>query len=161
SPNLQGDRIAFTSTQSNLNIYGIAFDANGIAARDPVPLTQDAGSEFAPSLSADGRFLVYLVKRPDQFHVWKRDMDTGLEKEVFRGNPANRLRISGDGTKAFFPLWVDPPPRRQEIHQIDLRNGEVRKVCHDCGGPTSASFSGEQVVYQTGTRLPRLAILNV
>ena len=160
-PSVRGNRIAFTSTDANLNIYRIPLDAKGIAAADPVTLTQASGAEYAPSLSLDGRVLVYLAKRSAQMQLWKRDMLTGLETELFRGNIANRLRVSGDGKKAFFPLWEGPPPQRQEIHEADMTTGRIRKVCHDCGAPTSASFSGDFVLYQPGTRLSRLALLNV
>ena len=161
SPSVSGSLLAVTSSESNVNIWGIPLAGGGTASGQAHRLTEGAGDEFYPSLSMDGRLLVYMAWRPPDWQIWRKDLTTGLESELFHSPSVSRLRLAPDGSAAFFRVMEGPFPQEQQIHRMDLVQGQVRRVCADCGDPTSVGRSGEFVLHQTGSRLSRLAVLHV
>jgi Tol biopolymer transport system component len=159
SPALRGNLMAFTSARFSLNAWRIPRGKNGqvTAAR----LTDGPTDAVFPQISNDGGQLVYLaLKRPTQ-QIWKKDLRTGLESELYRSQGISRLIASADGSQAFFRVMQGPPPQPQPIFVVDVKRGEVRKICANCGAPTSISPSGEYVVHETGSAVLRLAVIHV
>ena len=159
SPSLRGNLMTFTAARFRLNAWRIPL-AKGqqmAAAR----LTDGPADAVFPQVSNDGRQLVYLaLKRPTQ-QIWKKDLRTGLETEIYRSEGISRLIASPDGSQAFFRVMQGPPPQLQPIYVADLKRGEVRQICANCGAPTSISPSGEYVVHETGSAVLRLAVIHV
>jgi Tol biopolymer transport system component len=159
SPSLRGNLMAFTAARFRLNAWRIPLgkDEPMAAAR----LTDGPADAVFPQVSGDGTQLLYLAfKRPAQ-QIWKKDLRTGLESEIYRSEGISRLLASRDGSKAFFRVMEGPPPQLQPIYVADVKRGEVRKICANCGAPTSISPSGEYVVHETGSATLRLAVIHV
>ncbi len=101
---LPDGRIAFTSRSRNLDVWVAAIDASrGELNGEPEPVTASAGDERFPTVSADGAKLAFVRVQSDNFDVWIRDNETGVETPLVV-TPAREERalISPDGTKVAF-----------------------------------------------------------
>ena len=97
---LPDGRIAFTSRSRNLDVWGVAIDANrGDLNGEPEPVTASAADERFPTVSADGATVAF-VRGGD---VWIWDNETGVQTPLVV-TPASEPRaiISPDGTKVAF-----------------------------------------------------------
>ena len=161
SPSLRGGVLAYTSLHSNLNVWSIPLGSDGGSAGEARRLTDGRADEVFPSVSADGHQLVYLSLGSPASQLWKKDLVTGIESEVFRHTGMNRAKALSNGAKAFVRILDGPAPQLQEIDTIDLSGGPVQKLCGNCGSPTSVSSSGDYIVHETGSAVSRLAAFHV
>jgi Tol biopolymer transport system component len=164
-PSLQSGKLAFTSANAITNVWAIPLDANNAKPSGvPQRLTNGTLDELSPSISQDGRTLVFLsASSPPGLHLYKKDLPHGLEAIVSPGEETNRVKISADGGTAYYRVMEGPSGgiKRQAIHLADLRTSESRRVCDDCGAPTSVSPDGRIVIFETGNAIPRLGALRV
>jgi Tol biopolymer transport system component len=160
SPSLLGNLLAFNSVRSDLNVWRVPLREDAVQG-EPVKLTDSTEEAVFPTVSADGGQLLYLTLQPPMAQVWKKDLVTGIESELYRAIGVNRLKATSSGTKAFFRVMEGAPPQPQAIYSIDVAKGTLAKVCANCGSPTSASPSGDYVVHETGSVVPRLAVIHV
>jgi Tol biopolymer transport system component len=73
-------RLAFASVAENTNLWSLPINANqGKALGEFRRLTEGAASNTRPSISADGRKLVFLSDRSGNLDVWIKDMQSGKE----------------------------------------------------------------------------------
>jgi Tol biopolymer transport system component len=114
-----------------------------------------------PGISRDGSRLVYLALRTPAAQVWKKDLATGVETQIYRAAGINRLKVTPDGSTAFFRILEGRAPQLQTIYALDVAGGPARKICDNCGAPTSISPSGEFVAHETGSAVPRLAVIDL
>lgn len=161
SPASRGDLLAFTAVRLSVNVWRIPLGKDGRAAADPAPLTDAQPNAVFPEISSDGRRLAYVALTRPAPQIWKKDLLTGVESEIYRAPGISRLSASLDASKAFFRVMDGPPPQAQQIYAIDVQRGGVRKVCANCGAPTSVSPSGDYVVHETGGAVLSLAVINV
>jgi eukaryotic-like serine/threonine-protein kinase len=100
-------RLAFSTVVSNYNLWAVALSEDGTQpGTPPVRLTQDATWNGHPTLTADGRTLIYASNRRGQFELWVRDLSTGRDVPLVSppspDNPLMRPVISMDGSKLAF-----------------------------------------------------------
>ncbi|MEK7407580.1 MAG: hypothetical protein AAB225_21080 [Acidobacteriota bacterium] len=160
----------FASAASNLDIWSVPLDADQARVTGvPERLTGHAAEDFCPSVSMDGRTLVFLSKRAGGTSLWKKSLPGGREIELGRTPvPSNRLKISADGKWAVYrvmeqsdPQIAASPFRKQAIYATRLDTGETRRVCVDCGAPTHITPDGRLVLYETGSTIAKLGALRV
>jgi Tol biopolymer transport system component len=97
--NWTGDgHIIYASTQNgNADIWKVGADGDGQKL-----LTSDESAEFSPSISADGRFLLFLSNRSGLMSVWRTKIDgTDPVRVTDRENVTDAI-ISRDGNTVFF-----------------------------------------------------------
>jgi Tol biopolymer transport system component len=160
-PSLRGSHLAHASFEANLNVWSIPLGADGLPSGPPRRLTDDPGDEFQPSVSRDGRRLSFLQWRPPFMQVWQMDLDAQASNEAVRSPDLNRMIADPSGTRAFVRVMAGTSPQKQEIHEINLVNKTMRRVCADCGSPTSVAPQGGFVVHQTGSQVARLAVVRI
>src|SRR5262249_38325613 len=74
SPGTRG--LAFAIVAQNTNVWSLPINANqGKVLGGPRRLTEGAASNTRPSISADGRKLVFLSDRSGKLDVWIKDME--------------------------------------------------------------------------------------
>ena len=100
-------RLAFSAVVSNVSLWAVPLSQDGMqSGTPPVRLTQDAQWDGHPTLTADGRTLIYSSNRRRQFELWVRDLITGrdvpLVSSTSPANPLVRPVISMDGSKLAF-----------------------------------------------------------
>ncbi len=87
-------RIVYASVASgNWDIW--VMNSDGTGQRQ---LTVDARSNYGPSVSADGRFIIFISNRAGgPFNVWRMDIDGGNPKQLTNGKGENFAHITPDG----------------------------------------------------------------
>jgi serine/threonine protein kinase len=154
----RGGLLSFTSATSNIDLWSLPLDAERARVTGKLGrLTESPAEDFSPSISLDGERLVFLSRRSGALSVWKKELFSGVEIEMARPEPSNRVKISPDGQAAFYRVLEGDGIQRQPIYRVDLRSGQIVRICPDCGVPTGASPLGDRVVFETGHALPRLA----
>src|SRR6185295_14946032 len=112
TPTAAGSRVVFSSQVPNDDIWSLPVDANhGRASGELRRLTDDAAVDFWPSLSADGRKIVFVSFRSGNGDVWIKDLDTGKETALTSTTGNYRPYISPDGSKVVYQavngdIWV-------------------------------------------------------
>jgi Tol biopolymer transport system component len=154
-PSVSSDgRLVFATTDERLNLWTLPMDArNGKTTGLPQPLTQSAAGNARPSLSADGRKLVFESARSGNVDVWIRDMATGAERAL-TATPWNETHpaITADGSKVVYASAAGAKP---EIYVQSTAGGVAEKICEDCGTPMGWSPDGRSIFYyywQTASR---------
>jgi serine/threonine protein kinase/Tol biopolymer transport system component len=100
-------RLAFSAVVSNYNLWAVPLSQDGMqSGTPPIKLTQDATWNGQPTITADGRTLIYASNRRGQFELWIRDFITGRDVPLVSppspAIPLTRPVISMDGSKLAF-----------------------------------------------------------
>ncbi|MBI3210647.1 MAG: PD40 domain-containing protein [Candidatus Solibacter usitatus] len=161
TPYVRDSKVAFVSTQSNLNIWGIPLSVEGTASGAAQRLTEDGGDEFFPAVSLDGRVLVFVAWRPPNYQLWRKNLGAGVEEELLRTDDMKYLSLNAQGSKAVFRSMAGSFPQQQQIHSLDLATRQSSLTCANCGSPTSISPDGQFILHETGSQVARLAVLHV
>ncbi len=120
----EGRHLFFASLDSRVNLYRLPVAANeGRATGDPKPLTDSAAHDFWPSVSSDGRTLVFASNRRAAVGAWAMSLETHREDPV--GAIAFSVVVSPDG---------------QRIAYQTAAPGEKRLAVRPVGGGTVQSF---------------------
>lgn len=156
-PAVRGVTMLLSGPQADIDVWSLPVK-DGVAAGPPQQLTTE-GEELMPSVSADGRVMVYLSTIPRGFVIRKRDLTTNADVELARvAGGGGRLKIAPDGTYAVYRALEGQKPEHQAIYSVSLLNGVSKRICADCGGPTDVTRDGH-VIYETGSRPLRLNVL--
>ncbi|MFN0169071.1 MAG: hypothetical protein ACKV22_21815 [Bryobacteraceae bacterium] len=163
-PAVAGSTLALTQADLRPRVWSVPVNGQGArAAGPPVPVTRRSVG-LAPSVSADGRTLVFLAPNgANQLGIWKKAPIEAPEQELPRlAGPTTRVRISPDGSTAYYRvLEGDSGLRRQVIYAADLESGNTRRVCGDCGAPTDVTPDGRLLIYEAPNTLTRLAAVRI
>jgi serine/threonine protein kinase/Tol biopolymer transport system component len=123
-------RILYVASASDgTDIY--LMDADGSRRQR---LTRDMGLPDSPSLTPDGRYLVFAAYRDDQFSVWRLDVASGAVTKL-------------TANMAFFPTLT--PDGRSVIHTQVVESGKspLHRTSIDGGAATPlASFNARRPV---------------
>jgi Tol biopolymer transport system component len=152
-------RLAFSAVVSNYNLWAVPLSQDGMQSGAPaVRLTQDATWNGHPTLTADGRTLIYASNRRGQFELWVRDLITARDVPlVSPSSPANGVRpvISMDGSKLAF--WRGGRPAATFVVDLNrapdgtVRAGPLRQLPsaakEGSGWPWGWSPDGTQLWY--------------
>ena len=105
---LQDGRIIYGSTASGKEDIWL-MNADGSNQKQ---LTTTAGANFEPTVSADGRTMVYVSKAADAApHLWKMNLETGECAQLTNGVSEFRPDISPDGRWVVYMLLDKDSPR--------------------------------------------------
>jgi serine/threonine protein kinase len=129
APGTGGRDLYFASLDRRVNLYRVPIAANaGRTTGDLRPLTETASTDAWPSLSRDGRTLLFESGPSGSRDVWRLSMDTGAREPLGLGG--TRPIISPDGQRVVYrtateekPTWAVRP----------LAGGEARSVAADLG----------------------------
>ena len=137
-------RLAFSSLEWKPEVWSQALDADrGIAKGELEPITIDEPSSLAPSLSADGRFLVYLSNQLGSTSVRARDLTSGKAITLVASPSAFfNPRISGDGATV---AYCDASGN---IFSVPRAGGAVETLCAGCGTTMAVSADGKRISYE-------------
>ncbi len=137
-------RMAFSSLAWTPVVWNQELDADrGIAKGELAAVTIDEPSSLAPSLSADGRSLVYLGMQIGSRSVHVRDLTTGKAFTLVTSplgffNP----RISGDGATVAYSDGGG------NLFSVPRNGGAVETLCAGCGTTMAVSGDGKRISYE-------------
>jgi serine/threonine protein kinase/Tol biopolymer transport system component len=139
-----GGRMAFSSLEWKPAVWTQALDAeHGIAKGEAEAVTIDEPSSMSPSLSADGRYLVYLSNQLGSRSVRVRDLISGRTITLVASPSAFfNPRISGDGSIVAYS------DHNGNIFSIPRAGGAVETVCAGCGTTMAVSPDGKRISYE-------------
>ena len=114
-------KIVFSSmVQDKLNISRIDEDGS-----NQTPLTKDAGNNYTPETSADGRFVVFASDRTGKFNIWRMNTDGGDLKQLTDSDGNFYPSISPDNQ------WVaydNQSSTTKDVWKVPLQGGVPTKV---------------------------------
>jgi Tol biopolymer transport system component len=136
-------KVAFASLSENTNVWSLPLDGNaGVVTGEPHQLTRDSGRDFHPSLSADGREMVFVSDRSGAQEIWMRNLKTG-EDSMLTASRVEKFEphFSPDGTKVSFsavPNW--------DVYLVSTNGGAAETICRRCGEMTGWSPDGRYLI---------------
>jgi len=120
--------VVFSSLVENDDIWSLPIDASQGRVKDsPEQLTHDLAADYLPSMSADGKKLVFISERSGNADIWMKDLESGGERGLTE-SPAREAapRISPDGSWVSFT--VRPGTNENKLFIMPARGGLSRQV---------------------------------
>jgi eukaryotic-like serine/threonine-protein kinase len=161
-PSVSGNRVAFVSGSLEINVWMTPLDADrGRILEAPRHITDEAGPyALSPSVSADGGRIAYISTRAGSRDVWFRDVAAAralpltATADVEEGYPC----LSPDGANVVYRVLEQ---HDQVLYLVGAAGGPSRKICANCGLPTDWSHDGRHLLFEPGSRIPGIGMLDV
>jgi Tol biopolymer transport system component len=164
--------LVFSSVTQNADIWSLPLDPNHPGTAGEITrLTRDAAADLSPSISADGKRLVFESVRTGKRLVWKKDLAAGEEVELVTTPSDEALpKITADGQLvAYLAFKVPfeapsyeklPTPPKPDIFTVPFTGGHPRKACAECGLPLSWSADSATLLYLDGPAISALDLVS-
>jgi eukaryotic-like serine/threonine-protein kinase len=154
-----GTKLVFASLNLNVDVWSLAAESDaGKITGEPERLTEGPGANaWWPSVSDDGRNLVFISRRTGAANVWIRDLKTGSEAAITSGSEGKfQPKISGDGLKVAYELRGE----LRAAYLTDAAGGPAVKFCEGrCGVPTDLSRDGSLMLLESRGGAPESIVL--
>ncbi len=131
-PSPDGRSVALTAFDKDLNYGVFLIGPSGGASRKLIDIARAGQVQASPNWSLDGKAIYYKrrdIRSADFFVVMRRDLETGAERQIYRGsfNP-QQLALSPDGTKfAFLDGWL-ASHKPYALRSMDEASGETKEL---------------------------------
>ncbi len=138
------ERLAFSDQVENYDVWTIPADPEkGRPAGEMRRLTDSISTEWAPSITADGRSLLYITSASGGWGLVLKELEGGRTRTLL-SSPSLLVSaaISGDGR------WVAFTNSRYDLVRIPAAGGAQEKVCDHCGTITGISRDGNLIIYE-------------
>jgi serine/threonine protein kinase len=151
-------KIVYTSNASgNFDIW--IMDQGGA---NPRQLTANQGQNWYSTLTADGRYIVFLSDRSGSTHIWRMDNDGGNPKQLTNGNGETWPYCSPDGKWVVYVSTVQSKPM---LWKVPLDGGDAIQLTDKFSGGPAISPDGKLVAcvyFDEGVNVPaKLAIIPI
>ena len=147
SASATGDRLVFTGINVNQDIWTMAIDGDtGKAHGELQRITQGPADSTYPTVSRDGKSLLYTSNRSGNWDLYLRSLDNGKERALTSAPEiASRAEISPDGTKAAYT-------GSQIVSVFSIRGGVSERLCERCVLGTVLGWTADsrQIIAATG-----------
>jgi Tol biopolymer transport system component len=151
--------LVFVSESQNSHLYSIPWLLRGPA--EPVRLTNDLALDpgffrAVTRFSAGERYLLFPSGRQGNLDVFVKDLTTGEETGMTATpGPEDQPLLAPDGSQV---IYRSPESGANALYLARIGTQVSRKVCEDCGEPSSWTSDGRRVLFigRTG-----LGILNL
>jgi Tol biopolymer transport system component/DNA-binding winged helix-turn-helix (wHTH) protein len=130
-PTVAGDKVAYTSLTTMLEIWSLPIDANQARPSGAIQrLTGDADAHGYPAVSPDGTIIAFTLQHGDDRKIWIKDLTTGRSAQVSRpGYPAFNPNFSPDGKELIYRSYED---RSAIAYLVSLSSDDIQPICRDC-----------------------------
>src|SRR5688572_3798632 len=127
-------RVVFYSTASGADDLWI-MNGDGTGVKQ---LTADAGTNYDPVITPDGRYIVFISERSGQPNVWRTDLNGGDAKQLTHGKNETNVSVTPDSKWIFFDstdvgfpgIWKIPIDGGEPV-QVTKRYTENAEVSRD------------------------------
>jgi len=139
-----GERLAFSDELVTYNVWTVPLGAGrGQALGEMMRVTDSIATEWAPSITADGRQVLYIGHQSGTWALIVKDLENGRERTL-HSSPSLLVnaRISGDGRTVIFSNAT------YDLVSLPTTGGAIEKLCQHCGTVTDASFDGRTATYE-------------
>ena len=131
-------RIVYTAREGGVTHIWI-MEADGTGAR---PLTARTRNNNQPSVTSDGRYIVFRSIRTGTWNVWRMDLDGGNVKQLTEGVNDNYPRPSPDGR------WIVFTSNRagvQNLWKVSIDGGEPVRLTEKITNNATVSPDGKLI----------------
>jgi serine/threonine protein kinase/Tol biopolymer transport system component len=147
--------IVFATLAGKVNIWSLpAQTQQAKLTGDLQPLTEDLATDSYPSISTDGKRMVFWSDRSGNADIWFKKLDTGKESQL-TFDPAFETfpMIAPDGSAVAYAVADDPkyPSIARMTIGPDGSPGPAQKVCDKCGNLSDFSADGRLLYYNDPT----------
>ena len=130
-------KIVYASGASgNLDLWMI--EANGTGQKQ---LTADAGNNSRPSVSSDGRYVVFMSDRTGTNHVWRIDIDGSNARQLTNGTGEWDPQCSPDGKRVIYQLMSGKTP----LWEVPIDGGESVQIINKTSSGVAISPDGKWI----------------
>jgi Tol biopolymer transport system component/predicted Ser/Thr protein kinase len=138
------ERLAVSDQVVNYDIWTLPVDpAKGTSQGERTRLTSSIAVEWAPSLSADGRQLLYLTSSSGDWNLVLKDLDSGHTRTLVSSPTLlGSAAISGDGRRVAYTN------KHYDLLTTTASGGTLDKVCDYCGTINGISKDGSLILYE-------------
>lgn len=152
-------RVVFTSLVVGRNLYALP-TAGTAPGREARPLSQDLTQKSEPSVSADGKALIYLRDVSGGQEVWFRELETGKERPLTHSEVKNTTtaKISADGSKA---VYSERAGSKNSIWEVPTSGGVPRLICENCGTPAAWFPDGARILAADYSKQSSIDVLDL
>ncbi|MGA2264062.1 MAG: winged helix-turn-helix domain-containing protein, partial [Acidobacteriota bacterium] len=130
----QGNRLAYTQTMDDLNIWRLALDSAGRGGAQ-APLISSTLSDNGPDYSPDSRKIVFASDRSGDFGIWVCDQDGRNPVQLINRGPylTGTPRWSPDGRWIAYDSRSSDPGREgnADIYVVGAAGGAPRRLTMD------------------------------
>jgi Tol biopolymer transport system component len=153
--------IVYTSVengQQNLWIMNADARMKKDAESRPKQLTNDMGiNDHYPSVSGDGRYVVYASSKSGRVHLWRIDIDGANPKELTDGNLDLKPNCSPDGQWIVYSTEKIGTSAARKISRIGIDGGQAVRLTEKLSEFPVVSPDGKLVacIYQEDPKWPR------
>jgi Tol biopolymer transport system component len=135
----QEGRVVFGAT----SVEGVDLWITELGGGKPTQLTQGGLNSF-PSVSPDGRYIVYRSTASPQSHIWRIDSDGGNPVQLTFGEGESHPQCHPDGVSVFF---LEETSGGYALFKVPLLGGETVPVSEKtlASRPPAISPDGKQV----------------
>jgi eukaryotic-like serine/threonine-protein kinase len=142
-----GGRLVLASQNASVNIWSLARSKDGATSEDSLKrVTLASGVDILPSISSDGRSLVFHRRLGGLSKVWFKDIERGQEMSLPIPGKSTPL-ISADGSRVAYSILRDG---KHAIYVMPIAGGSPELVCDDCGELSDWSHDGLRFLYSLG-----------
>ncbi len=148
-------RIVHTERNSGTTDLWI-IDSDG---RKNVQLTMNAGRNYFPKVTPDGRYIVFISDRTSRNDVWRIDIDGRNAVQVSKFGPVlGSPSVSADGKWVFYETIKD---KASTIWKVSIDGGEAVQLTHANASAALPNPNGENFlcVYGDSTAGSKLALV--
>lgn len=114
-------RLIYASHASgNLDIWVATADN-----QQPRQLTREALTDMMPTVSADGRYIVFMSTRGGHSNIWRMNIDGSNPKQLTRGKGDSFPSLSPDGRWVIYSSWNNG---QQALWKTSIDGGEPAQL---------------------------------
>jgi Tol biopolymer transport system component/tRNA A-37 threonylcarbamoyl transferase component Bud32 len=152
----EGSRMVFASLTRSVDLWTLPVDANRAKVTGELRrLTEDVGLALSPTISPDGKKVVFVSTRSGKEEIWLKDLTTDKETPMTLtpGDKASPYRsgpsISPDGSEVAYETTIGHKISGVFTVSIgrDGRPSPPRKLCEQCGSKLTWSSDSRQMLF--------------
>jgi Tol biopolymer transport system component len=132
-----GKIVYATRAGGNLDLW--ITDVDGTRQKQ---LTANAGNNGGPSVSPDGRYVVFVSDRTGTSHVWRSDIDGSNPRQLTNGDGESSPQCSPDGRWVLYHLRLG----KSGIWRVPIDGGEPEQIIEKASGGLSISPDGKWIL---------------
>jgi Tol biopolymer transport system component/predicted Ser/Thr protein kinase len=151
-------RVVFSSLTTNTHIWSLPLDASQARPAGDLKQLSNSADDRQPSISADGKTLVFCSNRTGNSDVWLKDLVSGRETAL-TATPANEdsPKVTFDGAKVAYNTVEN---QKWPVHVVSARGGVPEKVCDNCWSLWDWSTDGKRILFAVGDAALLVGVLD-
>jgi Tol biopolymer transport system component len=93
--------------------------------QQPRQLTRETLTDMMPTVSADGRYVVFMSTRSGHSNIWRMNIDGSNPKQLTRGKGDSYPSLSPDGRWVVYSSWISG---QQALWKTSIEGGEPTQL---------------------------------